>query len=187
MPLLENLFSPGTTERLGWILVHFLWQAAAVALLLAVLLRLLRRAGADVRYATACGALALMLILPLVTMRFVEVTGPVAEAGPLPDILHAEAVEPTPAILHTVPELPPLEMTPPMETASLAAPVPLRERIVTAVEPALPYIVFGWLVGVFGLSAWHLGGWTARTPARDRSGRMRISTPRSSHRTRRGA
>lgn len=32
-------FSPGTIERLGWILVHSLWQAAAVALLLAVLLR----------------------------------------------------------------------------------------------------------------------------------------------------
>ena len=160
MPLLENLLSQGTIERLGWTLVHFLWQAMAVALLLAVLLRLLRRAGASVRYGAAYGALALMLILPLVTMQFVEVTGPAAEAGPLPDILHAEAVEPTPAILHTVRELPPLEMTPPLETASVAVPVPLRERVVTAVEPALPYIVFGWLAGVFGLSAWHLGGWT---------------------------
>jgi|GEM_PF-6092925 len=160
MPLLENLLSQGTIERLGWILVHFLWQAMAVALLLAVLLRLLRRAGASVRYGAACGALALMLILPLVTMQFVEVTGPAAEAGPLPDLLHAEAVEPTPAILHTVRELPPLEMTPPLETASLAVPVPLREKVVTAVEPALPYIAFGWLAGVFGLSAWHLGGWT---------------------------
>jgi len=26
-------------------------------------------------------------------------------------------------------------------------------------EPALPYIVSGWLVGVFALSVWHLGGW----------------------------
>ena len=30
----------------------------------------------------------------------------------------------------------------------------------STLEPALPYVVLGWLVGVFGLSAWHLGGWT---------------------------
>ena len=29
----------------------------------------------------------------------------------------------------------------------------------STLEPALPYVVLGWLVGVFGLSAWHLGGW----------------------------
>ena len=86
MPLLESLFSQGTIERLGWMLVHFLWQATAVALLLAVLLRLLRRSGANLRYAVACGALALMVVLPLITMQLVEVPGPAAEAGPLPEI-----------------------------------------------------------------------------------------------------
>ncbi len=40
-----------------------------------------------------------------------------------------------------------------------APPVPLQKRMVAALEPALPYVVLGWLVGVFGLSAWHLGGW----------------------------
>ena len=33
-------------------------------------------------------------------------------------------------------------------------------RIISAIEPALPYVVLCWLFGVFGLSLWHLGGWT---------------------------
>ena len=47
----------------------------------------------------------------------------------------------------------------PLEIADVAIPVPWNERIASALEPALPYAVLGWLVGVFGLSAWHLGGW----------------------------
>ena len=48
---------------------------------------------------------------------------------------------------------------PPLEEADLTAPIPWQQRIVTTLEPALPYLVLGWLAGVFGLSTWHLGGW----------------------------
>src|SRR5512139_689932 len=82
LSLLENLFAPGTIERLGWMLVHVLWQATAVAILLAVFLRLLRHAGANIRYGAACSALALMVALPLATMHYIRMPGPVAEAGP---------------------------------------------------------------------------------------------------------
>lgn len=156
MPLLENLLSPGMIERLGWMLVHFLWQA--VALLLAVLLRLLRRTGANARYAAACGALVLMVVLPVVTMQFVEVSGPGAEAGPPLELPSLPTVEPLPVTVIPAAELPPLEMTSP-EMTDAAPPVPLRERVIAAVEPALPFVVLGWLAGVFDLSAWHLGGW----------------------------
>jgi|GEM_PF-1835040 len=159
MSLLESLFSPGTIERLGWMLVHFLWQAMAVALLLAGLLRLLRRASANLRYAVACGAVALMAVLPLITMQLIEVSGPVAEAGPPPEISPPAMVEPLPVIVQTVDELPPLSSMPPLEAADLTVPIPLQERVIAALEPALPYVVLGWLAGVFGLSAWHLGGW----------------------------
>ena len=47
----------------------------------------------------------------------------------------------------------------PRESIIPSVPVPLQERIVSTLEPALPYVVLGWLVGVFGLSTWHLGGW----------------------------
>jgi type II secretory pathway component GspD/PulD (secretin)/beta-lactamase regulating signal transducer with metallopeptidase domain len=155
MPLLENLFSHGAVERLGWMLVHFLWQAVAVALLLAALLRLLGRASANLRYLVACGALALMVATPLVTMQFIDVPGPVAEAGPLPEIL-----TPVFVTMETIEELPPLPSTPPVEITDLAVPIPWHERLATALEPGLPYVVLGWFAGVLGLSAWHLGGWT---------------------------
>jgi type II secretory pathway component GspD/PulD (secretin)/beta-lactamase regulating signal transducer with metallopeptidase domain len=169
MSLLENLFSQGTTERLGWMLVHFLWQAAVVALLLAAMLRLLRNAGANLRYAVACSALAMIVALPLVTIRFVEVPGPVAEAGPVPADLPppttAPAVETATEVLEEMPASAPartqVQAPTPLETADVTMPVvPLRERIVSALEPALPYLVLGWVIGVFGLSTWHLGGWT---------------------------
>ncbi len=158
MSLWENLISQGTIERLGWMLVHFLWQATVVALLLAVLLRVLRRADANLRYAAACGALALMAVLPLITMQLVEIPGPAAEAGPLREIAPPTA-EPLPLSVERVGQLPPLSAVPPLETADVTVPIPWQERAATALEPALPYMVLGWLAGVFGLSAWHLGGW----------------------------
>src|SRR5690349_24763190 len=53
--------------HLGWSLVHFLWQGALVALVLAVVLRGLRRQSAEVRYAAACSAMILMATLPVFT------------------------------------------------------------------------------------------------------------------------
>ena len=157
MSVLESLLSQGTIERLGWMLVHFLWQATAVALLLAILLRVLHRRSANSRYIFACGALALMVVLPVMTMRFIKVPGPAAEAGPPPEVV-TPATTPAPMIVEFTDELPALS-SPTAETADLTVPVPWHERFAAAVEPALPYVVLGWLVGVFGLSAWHLGGW----------------------------
>ncbi|MEN6578806.1 MAG: M56 family metallopeptidase [Phycisphaerales bacterium] len=158
MSLLENLLSHGAIVRLGWMLVHFLWQAGVIAVLLAVLLRLLRRASANLRYLVACGALALTVAMPLVTMQFIDIPGPVAETSPLSETL-TPTVTPTPMTLQLVDELPPLSSAPPLEEADLTMPIPWHERLATVLEPALPYLVLGWLAGVFGLSAWHLGGW----------------------------
>jgi type II secretory pathway component GspD/PulD (secretin)/beta-lactamase regulating signal transducer with metallopeptidase domain len=178
MPVLETLFSQETIVRLGWMLVHFLWQAAAVALLLAVLLRLLRRTGANVRYAAACGALALMVLLPLITMQLVEAPGPVAEAAPPLELLLPPAAEPLPLVVQTVDELPPVASTP-LEVVNLAVPVPWQERAIAALEGALPYLVLGWLAGVFGLSAWHLGGWTQLHRLKHRMARQAAATMRA--------
>ena len=164
MSLLENLLGPGMMERLGWMLVHVLWQATTVAILLAVFLRLLRKADANIRYGTACSALALMVVMPIVTLRLMKVPGPVAEAGPLPVSVAVSPVTVTPALqttVETVDEMPTLPQAPaPLPTPETPVSVPLQERIVSILEPALPYVVLSWLVGVFGLSAWHLGGWT---------------------------
>jgi beta-lactamase regulating signal transducer with metallopeptidase domain len=54
-------------ESLGWALVHLLWQGALVAVLLAFALRVLGRKAATARYALACTALLMMLVLPVAT------------------------------------------------------------------------------------------------------------------------
>jgi len=154
---LENLLSQATLERLGWTLVHFLWQAAVVAMLLAVFLRLLRKSSANLRYLAACSALLLMVVLPVATMQFIEVPGPAAEAGPLPTA--SSAIAP-PTAIGVVEEMAPLSQTPDSpQNVNPATAIPWNERIASVLEPALPYVVLGWLAGVFGLSAWHLGGW----------------------------
>ncbi len=57
-------------EPLGWVLIHFLWQGAAFALLLAAALSGLKAASAQARYLTGCLAMLLMGLAPLITLRY---------------------------------------------------------------------------------------------------------------------
>jgi uncharacterized protein (TIGR03435 family) len=55
-------------ERLGWTLVHFLWQGLSIAILYAAGRRAMARtAGPNARYLLACTALAVMMAAPLIT------------------------------------------------------------------------------------------------------------------------
>lgn len=56
------------TTTVGWTLVHFLWQGTLVALVAAIVLRLLRGASAQARYVTACAALVVALAAPFATV-----------------------------------------------------------------------------------------------------------------------
>src|SRR5690349_7297962 len=53
---------------LGWTLIHFLWEGAAVAILLAGALWLLRDRTANARYLAACVALLAMAAAPGLTL-----------------------------------------------------------------------------------------------------------------------
>jgi beta-lactamase regulating signal transducer with metallopeptidase domain len=53
---------------LGWTLVHFVWEGALIAALVALAHLILRRASANLRYLSACGAMLLMLAAPVVTL-----------------------------------------------------------------------------------------------------------------------
>ena len=68
---------------LGWTLLHFVWQGAAVAALLASLNLALRRATPQARYLAACASLLLMLALPVLDLpRDERSRGRSADAGP---------------------------------------------------------------------------------------------------------
>ncbi|MBN2269456.1 MAG: M56 family metallopeptidase, partial [Sedimentisphaerales bacterium] len=148
MNTLTEILSHPLFYKLGWTLLHLLWQAAAVALLLAIVLRLLRKYSASLRYIVACSALTVVVILPVVTIRLIP--APTSYA-----LLEAESASLPPPMAEAM-KIVPLNL----EAVEPFAAIGLKQRVVNLLEPTLPYIVAGWVLGVFTLSLWHLGGWT---------------------------
>jgi len=161
MNAIENILTFQLVQKLGWALLHFIWQAAAVALLLAVLLRILRRFSANLRYVTACLALGLIVLLPVVTMQFINVPPPHQEQSEI-SISNTEIVPQVVELQSSVTSPPssviyePVRHKPARKNYFAA----LKQKTAGILEPVLPHIVTGWLLGVFALSIWHLGGWT---------------------------
>ena len=62
--------SPEAMRTLGWTLLHFIWQGAALAALFAVAMAACRSAAA--RYAVAAGVLALMMASPVITFVWLQ-------------------------------------------------------------------------------------------------------------------
>ncbi|WP_375757149.1 M56 family metallopeptidase [Corallococcus exercitus] len=140
-------------ESVGWALVHLLWQGALVAVALALALRWVGRRSANLRYALACGALGIMLALPVATAwrhasravdsRPVRTASVQRTAAPLPGPVFRSHVE-----------LPARSM-PLKETPSL----PLLERLFQQVGEHLPWLVLAWGMGVAASSLRLLKGW----------------------------
>ena len=71
MKPIELLLSEPIVQRLGWTLLHFVWQGAAVAAVLGLLLLILRARSANVRYVVACAAMLAMVAMETrLTSRF---------------------------------------------------------------------------------------------------------------------
>jgi beta-lactamase regulating signal transducer with metallopeptidase domain len=147
-------------QRVGWSLLHFLWQGTAVAAALGVVLPILHRRRAQARYIAACAALAVMMILPVVTGTLVSIEKKQADLGMASGTSIAQAAAPAmvnrqvvaSSSRQTVPEAVGIG-TP--GGVSAKAGIMWRERV----EAFLPWAVVVWMVGMLGLSAWHLGGW----------------------------
>jgi len=86
---------PGAFTPLGWALIHFLWQGAALAALAAIAMRLCRQS--SLRYLVGVTFLGLMLAAPIVTLvvgppaGFVPIMVPTAPAEFLPGLVQAWA------------------------------------------------------------------------------------------------
>ena len=62
-------------QRLGWTLLHFLWQGSMIVIVYAILRRVLARSiGAQGRYVLACMALAAMAVAPPLTFLVITNT-----------------------------------------------------------------------------------------------------------------
>lgn len=63
-------------EKIGWLLVHSIWQFSLWALVALLLLRCLRRASASVRYSSFVCILLLMTLSPVITWAFLPAASP---------------------------------------------------------------------------------------------------------------
>ncbi len=138
MRLLAAFAAHPASRSAALALIHFLWQGAGVAVLLAAANLLLRRASARARYAAACGALAVLCALPVATFARLR-----AREAAAPRIAAAD-------------------------TRFGATPVAFREAASRdtlarrdALADAAPWIVAGWLAGVCVLSLRFFGGCVA--------------------------
>lgn len=61
MNFVQNIFSPVITEALGWTIVHALWQGFIVFIALLILLAILKKHSAQIRYFISFSALVVLL------------------------------------------------------------------------------------------------------------------------------
>ena len=125
-------------DALGWALVHFLWQGAAVAAAFACVRLAAGERAARARYAAGCAALLVMLVAPVVTFSTISSESPAAAPAMAAPSLEGAASE--------------IE---PVGPAPSAWGLPGREWV----DAALPLFVALWLAGVAALSLRFLGAW----------------------------
>jgi beta-lactamase regulating signal transducer with metallopeptidase domain len=131
-------------QALGWTLLHFLWQGAAIALLYRVADLALARRSASARYALALGALLVMLGASVATLAYEES----AFYQPRPH----EA-----ALLHNIGAAPAHPL--PIDLAGAAASASFRQADRFFLDHLMPWLDALWFAGVLLLSARALGGW----------------------------
>ena len=129
-------------ESLGWTLVHFCWQAAAIALVYWLTDAVLRKARSQTRYVLALGTMLLMLVSALATFAYEETRGDtVLSSSPLPAMV---------AIASTISS----DLAPLTKTAGATT-----QPVLLPLSRFLPWLDVAWLLGVACLSTRTIGGW----------------------------
>jgi beta-lactamase regulating signal transducer with metallopeptidase domain len=122
------ILDPRLIQQLGWALVHFLWQAAALALLFAIVRRFLANSTAEARYWLACGVLALMTLAPVPTLYY---------------------------LLHLPNDSGPLELP---TSAALPQSLHIGQELLKLSAQVLPWLVRAWMAGAIAMILVKMGG-----------------------------
>jgi hypothetical protein len=77
----RSLWDPNV-ERLGWVLIHSLWQFAVVGLVAAIVLRLLRNGSSTARHGVLVCLLGIAATAPVATALWQPVDRSPSEAAP---------------------------------------------------------------------------------------------------------
>ena len=143
-----------TVEAIGWTLIHFCWQAAAIAAFYRCLSLLAARGSSNTRYLLALGTLLLMAATAVGTLAFEMHSkaslpqAPGTRTPVMPDSF---------SLLITARS----ELAMPGSAWQAASPDLTRSRLLMSVRqlPVLGLIDGLWLLGVLVLSLRSLGGW----------------------------
>ena len=153
MNAIQFLSSQPWVERLGWTLVHFLWQGAGISALYAIARRVTRSSSPNTRYILACVALAAMAAAPLVTWNLLRPSEP----APVAAHLAGRVASAAPAVIITLP-------------ASVSATISDASA-----GQFFSWVVVIWLAGAAAFWVRLMGGWAVA--ARMRSTLVRPAPP----------
>jgi beta-lactamase regulating signal transducer with metallopeptidase domain/peptidoglycan/xylan/chitin deacetylase (PgdA/CDA1 family) len=168
MKITETLLSQPFMQALGWALIHFVWQGALVAILFAGVRSFFRTHAASVRYAVACGALLLLLALPLTTVSLISFSSTATTLAPHAQRSAVQLAAP-PSKLMDLQETQAGEAIEKNSNDALPpATAPLGHRALNGFNALLPWLVCGWLLGALLLSLKFIGGWTVTRRLRQR-------------------
>lgn len=180
MNLLHQMLELPVFDRLAWTLLHSLWQGALAAALLWLLLRALRRQGANIRYIVACTTLGATVLACGITFYVIPTAGlPVAEQiASTNESIRRDATTKN-EVSSLAPDFAPTEpggvdaASParilPRETQAISPethslfhiPDAVRDRVMGEFAAQLPWLTLLWVIGVLVMSCWNLGGWLA--------------------------
>ena len=147
MNAIQFLSAQPWVERLGWTLLHFLWQGVVIASVYAATRRWITRSVSPaVRYMLACGALAAMAAAPLITWS----------------VMNTAAVVPVTMPTHFA------TASPVAPTGGAASTFLLSAVPRALAEPLLPWVVAIWLAGAMAFWLRLLGGWIRAVQLRSR-------------------
>jgi beta-lactamase regulating signal transducer with metallopeptidase domain len=135
-------------ESLGWTLVHFCWQAAAIELLYWLTDAVLRTARSQTRYVLALGTMLLMLGSALATFAYEETQGGAALSSS-PGAFSSPTMVAIGATISS--DLAPL--------AGLKTAGATTQPVLLPLSQFLPWLDVAWLLGVACLSTRTVGGW----------------------------
>ncbi len=158
MNLSIGILSSPWIDRLGWVLLYFLWQGAFIGLAVAFILPLLSRASSNARYGFLCAALLACGLLPLVTWCnpfFHPEAIPLASSKPKIAIVNHE-VAPVGAQDTPQPEI--------RDGSAESGGVPflskhLPDQAVEYLNGLAPLIVAAWFLGIAILGLRLFGSW----------------------------
>jgi GWxTD domain-containing protein len=128
MTSLIPFYEQSLIHAAGWSLLHFLWEGAIVALLLASTLRLLRSRSSQLRYIAACCALVLMIVCPLITLGLIA-----ANSGAAGQTFSHAIVEKSQMLI---------------PRSDLSGPaMPWLEQMAEAFDHFVPWVLTAWFTG----------------------------------------